>query len=50
MVLLIGRVIMRETIGMDHHVEEAPQEVIDHPSGVCQDPEVVIKIQGMRVL
>ena len=50
MVLLIGRVFMRETTGMDHHVEEAPQEVIDHPSGVCQDPEVGIMSQGMRVL
>ena len=50
MVLLIGRFLMRETTGMGHHVEEALQEVIDHPSGVCQDPEVGIMSQGMRVL
>ena len=50
MVRLIGRVLMRETTGMDLHVEEAPPEVTDHLSGVCQDPEVGIMIQGMRVL
>lgn len=53
MVLLIGMVLMvlmRETTGTDHYVEEAPQEVTDHLSGVCQDPEVGIRTQGMRVL
>lgn len=50
MALLIGRVLMRETTGMDHFVEEAPQEATDHLSGVCQDPEVGIRTQGMRVL
>ena len=50
MALLIGRVLMRETTGMDLFVEEAPQEATDHLSGVCQDPEVGIRTQGMRVL
>jgi len=50
MVLLIGTVLLRETTGMDLRVEEAPQEVIDHRSGVCQDPGVGIMSQGMRVL
>ena len=53
MVLLIGMVLMvlmRETTGTDHYVEEAPQEVIDHRSGVCQDPGVGTMSQGMRVL
>jgi len=50
MVLLIGTVLPRGTIGMDHHVGEAPQEVTDHLSGVCLDPEVGIMSQGMRVL
>jgi len=50
MVLLIGMVLMRETTGTDHYVEEAPQEVTDHLSGVCQDPEVGTMSQGMRVL
>lgn len=50
MVLPIGRVLTRETIGMDHYVEEAPQEVTGHLSEVCQDPEVGITSQGMMVL
>jgi len=41
---------MGETTGMDLHVEGDPQEVTDHLSGVCQDPEVGIMSQGMRVL
>jgi len=50
MVRLNGRVLTRETTGMDLHVEEAPQEGTDHLSGACQDPEVGIMSQGMRVL